>query len=170
LEKSANPREGLAQNPLAQSYQSMSMQSGLRTSNGITMQTLRRMSRYNWVDRTCIFTLRDKITALPWDIAPIDPDKPYDKTFQQIRVALLYRPNRNNENFRTFWDKIVEHILVIDRGIIEKVRNDRGKVVELFYTDRVLIKSPFDVQGIVGEPAYQQFMAEQWNPQAAMDT
>ncbi len=112
LEKSANQREGIAQNPLAQAYQSMSMQSGLRTSNGITMQTLRRMSRYNWVDRTCIFTLRDEITALPWDITPIDPHKPYDTGFQQIMVALLNRPNRNNESFRTFWDKIVEDILL----------------------------------------------------------
>ncbi len=50
----------------------MSLQSGQRKSSGITMQTLRRMYRYNWVDRTCIFTLRDEITALPWDIVPIE--------------------------------------------------------------------------------------------------
>src|SRR6185312_5661838 len=108
LEKSANQREALAQNPLAQAYQAMSLQSGLRRSSGITMQTLRRMSRYNWVDRTCIFTLRDEITALPWSIDPIDPHKPYDAAFQEIMTALLNRPNRNNENFRTFWDKILE--------------------------------------------------------------
>ncbi len=27
--------------------------------------------------------------ALPWDIVPIDPDKPYDSAFQQIMVVLL---------------------------------------------------------------------------------
>src|SRR5580704_6035891 len=86
LEKSAAPREAIAQNPLAQAYQAMSLQSGLRKSSGITMQTLRRMSRYNWVDRTCIFTLRDEITALPYDVVPIDPHKPYDATFQQIML------------------------------------------------------------------------------------
>src|SRR5579864_2210295 len=106
VEKAAAEREAFAKNPLAMAYQAMSLQSGLRKSSGITMQTLRRMSRYNWVDRTCIFTLRDEITALPWDIVPIDPHKPFDATFQQIMVALLNRPNRNNENFRTFWDKV----------------------------------------------------------------
>ena len=152
LEKAAQPREAIAQNPLAQAYQAMSLSSGLRKSSGVTMQTLRRMSRYNWVDRTCIGTLRDEITALPWDIVPIDPHKPYDTTFQQIMVALLNRPNRNNENFRTLWDKILEDILVLDAGIIEKVRNDRGQVVELWYVDGSSIKPLFDAHGVVGEP------------------
>src|SRR5690349_3770363 len=107
VEKAAREREALAQNPLSQAYQAMSLQSGLRKSTGITMQTLRRMSRVNWVDRTCIFTLRDEITALPFDIVPIDRHKPYDETFKEVMVALLNRPNRNNENFRTFWDKVV---------------------------------------------------------------
>ena len=191
LEKAAAPREAIAQNPLAQAYQAMSLSSGLRKSSGITMQTLRRMSRYNWVDRACIFTLRDEITALPRSIEPIDPHKPYDATFQQIMTALLNRPNHNNENFRTFWDKILEDILVCDQGVIEKVRNERGQVVELWYVDGTTIKPLFDAHGVVGEPAYQQFIVDklgnttgkpvaewdnddminiQWNPQGAMDT
>jgi hypothetical protein len=41
-------------------------------------------------------------------------------------TALLNLPNRNNENFHTFWDKILEDILVLEQGIVEKVRNGRG--------------------------------------------
>ena len=53
----ADEREGLAQNPLAMAYAAMNTQWGLRRPSRITLQTLRSMSRANWVDRTCIFTL-----------------------------------------------------------------------------------------------------------------
>src|SRR6185437_12340702 len=107
-------REGIAQTPQAgNAYDALGTAFGIRRPSGITQQTLRRMSRVNWVDRACIFTLRDEITSVPWSITPIDPKKPYNPTFQLFLTKLLKTPNRNNENWRTFIDKVVEDILVI---------------------------------------------------------
>lgn len=186
--KSHSEREGMAYNPLAQVYMGMQSQYGLRKTSNITLQTLRRMSTTNWVDRTCISTLRDEITGIPWDITPVNPKEQWDKKFQQYVKELLMRPNRNNENWRTLIDKVVEDILVIDAGTIEKVRNKDGLLVELWHLDGATIKPVFDEHGVIGDPAYEQYLPGQreptpvanwtnddviyimWNPQGAIDS
>lgn len=189
VEKShSTDREGIAQNPLASVYLAMNNQYGLRKPSKITFQTLRRMAAANWVDRTCIFTLRDEITGIPWDIVPNNPKEKYDTKFQQYIKNLLLRPNRNNENWRTLIDKIVEDILVVDAGCIEKVRNKHGIITELWHLDGATIKPCYDEHGVIGDPAYQQFLPGQkenkpmaewrnedvvyimWNPQGTVDS
>lgn len=183
-------REGMAYNPLAAAYQQMNQQYGLRKPNMITFQTLRRMAATNWVDRTCINTLRDEISGgVPWDISPIDPKGDYDEKFQKYIIELLRRPNRNNENWRTLIDKVIEDILVVDAGCIEKVRDDHGMIVELWHVDGATIKPKYDEHGVIGDPiAYEQYLPNQssdkpvaewsnqdliyimWNPQGAVDS
>lgn len=187
FEKSSQ-KEALAINPLAMAFQQMNNSYGIRKSTMITMQTLRRMSRANWVDRTCIFTLRDEITGLKWDIVPTNPKAPYSETFRQYLIQLLKKPNSNRENWRSFIDKIVEDILVVDAGCIEKVRNGKGYISELYHVDGATIKPIYDERGIVSNPAYYQYLPGQkgnepvaefdnddliyimWNPQGAVDT
>ena len=191
VEKAAESREAVAKDPLAQAYAAVNSQFGIRKTTGVTMQTLRRMSRANWVDWACIFTLRDEITSIPWDIVPVHPHQPYNPQFQEFLRRLLSKPNRNNENWRILIDKVVEDILVADAGVIEKVRNGRGQVVELYHVDGTTIKPCYDVHGVIGSPAYQQFVQNKigavdakpvaefdnddliymmWNPQGAVDT
>lgn len=181
-------RDGVAQNPMAQAYMAMNTQYGLRKTTNVTLQTLRRMSVTNWVDRTCISTLRDEITGIQWDISPINPKEPWDEKFQQFIKELLMRPNRNNENWRTLIDKVVEDVLVVDAGTIEKVRNKNGLLVELWHLDGATIRPVFDTHGVVGNPAYEQYLPGQkeakpvaqwhnddviyimWNPQGSIDS
>lgn len=188
IEKANTEREAIAQNPLAMAYASMNTQWGLRKPTKITFQTLRRMAAANWVDRACIETLRDEVTAIPWDIVPVNPKEDYDPKFQQYIKELLLRPNRNNENWRTFIQKIVEDILVCDAGCFEKVRNKNGVIIELWHVDGATIKPLYDEHGVVGDPAYEQFLPGQkentplaewenqdftyimWNPQGSVDT
>lgn len=188
IEKSNTEREAIAQNPMAMAYASMNTQWGLRKPTKITFQTLRRMAAANWVDRACIETLRDEVTAIPWDIVPVNPKEDYDVKFQQYIKELLLRPNRNNENWRTLIQKIVEDILVCDAGCFEKVRNKNGVVVEIWHVDGATIKPLYDEHGVVGDPAYEQFLPGQkentplaqwtnqdftyimWNPQGSVDT
>jgi len=181
-------REGIAYNPLAAAYQAMNQQYGLRKPNQITFSTLRRMAASNWVDRTCINTLRDEISgSVPWDITPVDPKSYYDKKFQEYIMELLRRPNKNNENWRTFIDKIIEDILVVDAGTFEKVRDSSGLITELYHVDGATIKPCYDEHGMIGEPAYQQYLPNRnldkpvaewnnedlvyimWNPQGSID-
>jgi len=154
----ADTRESLAANPMAQAYLSMNSQYGLRKASNITMETLRRMSINNWVDRTCIETLRDEITSIPWDIVPINPKKPIAEGLQKYLVRLLKKPNKNNENWRTLIQKTVEDILVIDAGVWEKVRDQAGRIVEIWQVDGATIKPIFDEKGRMGSPAYKQYM------------
>ena len=188
--KASDP-ERIAQDPLAMAYATMNLESGLRRSSGITMQTLKRMAHSNWVDRTCIFTLRDEITAIPFDIVPIDPHKPFNADFQYFLIQLLKHPDRYKGTWRKLIDKVVEDILVYDSGVVEKVRNGRGQVVELYHVDGSTVKSLYDQHGLPGDPAYQQFLTTKngvysdkpvaewdnndliymmWNPQPAVDS
>jgi len=184
----ADVKESFAYNPMAIAYQQMNSQWGLRKASQITLQTLRRMSRANWVDRACITTLRDEITGIPWDIVPINPKKPFSETFQTYLINLLRRPNKNNENWRTFIDKIMEDILVVDAGVVEKVRDHANRIIELYQVDGATIKPIFDEFGMVGDVAYEQYLPAQkdkdpvaefknsdliymmWNPQGQIDS
>jgi HK97 family phage portal protein len=184
----AGKKEALAYNPLALAYQRLNTQWGLRKATQVTLMTLRRMSRANWVDRACITTLRDEITSIPWDIVPINPKALFSETFQQYLIRLLKKPNKNNENWRTLIDKIMEDILVIDGGCVEKVRDNGGRIIELYQVDSATIKPVFDEFGMASDIAYQQFLPGQkattpvaeftnrdliymmWNPQGTVDT
>lgn len=184
----ANKREGYSYDPLAMAYSQMNRQFGIKKASNITFQTLRRMSRANWVDRTCITTLRDEITGIKWDIVPKDGKKPYNENFQKNLIQLLKKPNKNKENWRTLIDKVVEDILVVDGGCIEKVRDGKGRIMELWHVDGATVKPLYDDHGIAGDIAYQQFLPNQksqdpvaewnnddliymmWNPQGAVDT
>lgn len=178
-------KESLAVDPYTNTLSALVNQPGLRRGSNITLQTLRRMSRANWVDRACINTLRDEITGIPWDIVPVDPKKPYSETFQKYLIKLLKKPNSNNENWRTFIDKVLEDILAVDSGVIEKTRDNKGRIIELFAVDGTSIKPLYDKYGIVGDIAYQQFIPNKkeavaewnnddmiylmWNPQSGID-
>lgn len=190
----AEERESYAANPLALTFQKLNSQYGLKRPSQITNQTLRRMSRANWVDRACITTLRDEITSIPWDIVPKDPKEDFDEKFKEYLIELLNNPNRNRENWRTLIDKVMEDILVLDAGTIEKVRDGRGQITELWHVDGGTILPQYDEHGIIGDTAYQQFMPDlqgtvqiesnkpvaefsnndliyiMWNPQGAVDT
>lgn len=183
-----NAKEAIAQNPVMMAYQRMSMEAGLRRPQGITFATLRRMSRVNWVDRACIKTLTDEITGQPWNIVPIDAKKPYNTNLQTWLELMLKQPNQNKESWRMLMDKVVEDILVCDAGIVEKVRDQKGRVVELYYVDGTTIKPCYDIKGMLGDPtAYEQYLPTptnqlavaswskwdlirmQWNPSGAID-
>lgn len=185
---SDNVKEAIAQNPVMMAYQRMSMEAGLRRPQGITFATLRRMSRVNWVDRACIKTLTDEITGQPWNIVPVDAKKPYNTNLQKFLELLLTQPNQNKESWRMLMDKVVEDILVCDAGIIEKVRDEKGRVRELYYVDGTTIKPCYDIKGMLGSPtAYEQYLPTptnqlavaswtkwdlirmQWNPSGAID-
>ena len=188
VEKS-DKRESVAQNPLASAFQSVNnLAYGLRKpGTQINMETLKRMSLTNVVDRACISTLRDEVTSLKWTIAPINPKEPIDTKFRDYITRLLNKPNRNKENWRTLIDKVMEDVLVYDAGVIEKVRNGRGMVAELWHVDGSTIKPVFDEHGVAGDPAYQQFLPNQkdntpvaefknedmiymlWNPQGGIN-
>jgi Phage portal protein len=83
---------------------------------------------------------RDQVAGAEWKIMPIDPEKPYSIALQQQLTDGLMHPNPKNLGWRTFISPIVEDILVLDAGSIEKERNLRGQIVYMHYVDGGVIK------------------------------
>jgi HK97 family phage portal protein len=92
-----------------------------------------------WV-RTAINIRRAQIASSEWDIVPYDQDKPAsEKLAEQIKTT-FDRPNPRHDSFRTLIEPVIEDILTLDAGCIEKVRNMRGQVVQLYFVDGATIK------------------------------
>lgn len=91
-------------------------------------------TRSEWV-RGAINIRRSQVSAAEWDIVPFDQRKPYSKRLARDIKKFLQTPNPHNSSFRSLVEPIVEDILVLDAGVIEKVRNLKGELVQLWPVD-----------------------------------
>lgn len=87
-----------------------------------------------WV-RAAIDLRKGQVSAADWDIMPADPEKPYSKRLQRYLRDLFDNPNPRSEAFQTFLEEVVEDLLVLDAGAIEKVRSVDGLVREFWPVD-----------------------------------
>jgi phage portal protein BeeE len=91
----------------------------------------------NWAEhsewiRAAINLRKTQVSAAEWGIAPFDPEKPVNETMQRTIQLLFDTPNARIDSFRGFIEPVVEDILVLDAGCIEKVRALNGETVELW--------------------------------------
>lgn len=87
-----------------------------------------------WV-RAAIDLRKGQVSAAEWDIVPADPERPYSKRLAQRIKALIEEPNPVDESYQTLIEKVVEDILVLDAGVIEKAFNVNNQVVQLWSVD-----------------------------------
>ena len=92
-----------------------------------------------WV-RGAINIRRSQVSSAEWHIVPADTTKPYPKRLQRDLEEFLKTPNPRNDSFRSFIEPVIEDLMVLDAGCIEKVRNLRGELVELWPVDGGTIK------------------------------
>lgn len=151
----ADPQR-LVFDPMKYSYRST--ERALRKPTRITFLTLRRMSKAVHIARLCINTLKHKVSQTEWNIVPVDGKIKADPHHINVLNEFFKHPNRNRETFRTFLDKLLEDILVLDAGCFEKVCNRGGFPAEIYYVDGATIKPMYDEHGILGDPAFCQFM------------
>ena len=82
---------------------------------------------------------------------------------------LFDNPNRTKESFAHIQQKLVEDILVLDAGCLQKVRAVRGKtpkpLVEMYTIDGATIRPRMLSNGLPDDPAYVQ-VVENEQPQA----
>ena len=125
----------------------------------VNYQALRNLAKANAIVQTAINKIKRKVSKYPYVIAA--KDKSRTKELQpQIKYLeqLLKRPNRNDETFRKLVSKILDDVLVIDNGVIEKVRNAYGYVVELYQVDGATIRPNMDDRGLYLNPAFYQYI------------
>lgn len=84
-----------------------------------------------WV-RGAIFIRKSQVSSADWDIVPYDQKKPWSKRQAQAVKRMFQTPNPQNDSYRTFIEPIVEDLLTLDAGCVEKVRNLTGDLVELW--------------------------------------
>lgn len=125
----------------------------------INAQNLRNLANANPIVKICINRLKKTISKSPYIIKAIDK-KENDALKPEIDFLkkLLKTPNNNNETFRTLMIKTLDDVLILDQGIIEKVKNIKGEIKELYHVDGSTIKSMYDDYGILESPAFEQYL------------
>lgn len=144
-----NDSRALVYDPLKQRNTAF-IDKGITKPGRITFEVLRRAAQSVHVARICINTLKEKVTKTKWVIKPTNTqttktDKKDDR-IDEI-TNLLRVPNENNESFRTFLDKALEDLLILDTVVIEKVRYPNGKIARLYTVDAATIRPVFDEYG-----------------------
>lgn len=72
----------------------------------------------------------------------------YDITEAGIAATRFLRnPNRTDESFSQFIYKLIKDILILDTGVIEKVRDEDGKLIELYVRDAATFSVKTDKTG-----------------------
>ena len=75
-----------------------------------------------WV-RAAINVRKSQVSSAEWDIVPFDVNRSYSVRLQRKVKQLFDMPNPRADSFRTFIEPVVEDLLVLDAGSIEKVRS-----------------------------------------------
>jgi HK97 family phage portal protein len=84
-------------------------------------RTYRALSLTPWV-RAAIKIRRDQIASAQWDIVKADPEGKDNKRLAKRIAAQLDTPNARNISAHSFFQEVVEDLLVLDGSAIEKVR------------------------------------------------
>lgn len=114
----------------------------------------RHWSRVSEWIRGAINIRRSQVSAADWDIVPFDQTRPYSKRQQQLIRNLIRTPNPANDSFRTFIEPIIEDIIVLDAGCVEKVRSLDGQIRELWPVDGANVRVNALWDGDPGEERY----------------
>lgn len=106
-----------------------------------------------WV-RAAINIRREQVGRAAVIVRPIDETKPYDKVAQTKINALLDSPNEYRESLRMLIESVVEDILVLDRGVIEKNMTPTRQPTAMYASDGALFKIYTGWSGNPNEPRY----------------
>ena len=80
------------------------------------------------------------MSAAEWDIVPLDKTKRYPAKAQSRLRDLLRTPNPSNDSWRSFIEPVIEDLLTLDAGCIEKERTVGGEIAGLWPVDGAKVK------------------------------
>lgn len=123
---------------------------------GLDFTTLRRIARYDTVIRIAIQAIKKEVSQSSWSFVK----KPNVQTMDPAEIKAGYELfdyiNFEGENLRSMLDRVIDDILVLDAGTIEKIRNFKKEIVALNSVDAATIQPNFNPYGEYGTPAYYQ--------------
>ena len=92
-----------------------------------------------WVN-AAIKIRKRQVSQAEWQIGPIDHTKPFNQLLADRITDLFKTPNPKAESFRGFIEPVIEDLLVLDAGSIEKEFSLRGEPIGLWDVDGGTIK------------------------------
>jgi HK97 family phage portal protein len=131
----------------------------------VTFDTLRMMANRNeWV-AAIRKTRKNQIGRIEWSIVPKDEDddSPSTERMCEQMTELFKRPSLhgsrpNSRSWRQFIGEVLDDILTLDAGCIEKERNGRGWIVAMYPVDGGTIRPNIDARGGFADHAYVQLV------------
>ena len=135
---------------------------GLRKPSSVSFEVLRQLAKHDPVVRICVNVIKKSISQSKWHIG-VHKNAPKGKwgykKEQQKAIELFEFWNMNGENLRIILDRVLEDLLVLDAGAIEKLYSLDGTVLlGINSVDGATIRPVFNEYGELGSPAYKQFI------------
>lgn len=120
---------------------------GYRPRTGLMSYSLLReiYTRSSYV-RPCVDALVRGVSSCPWVVRPFPGGS---RAHADAVREFFMDPNSNEESLRSILAQVMTDILVIDEGIIEKVKSFSGTVLELFARDGATFYPIKDQHGIL---------------------
>lgn len=109
-----------------------------------------------WVN-AAIKIRKRQVSQAEWQIGPVDHTLPWDESLRLRITDLFKEPNPKAESFRGFIEPVIEDLLVLDAGCIEKEFNLLDEPVALWEVDGGKIKVSTIWDGEPDEPRYFWF-------------
>ena len=107
-----------------------------------------------WV-RAAINHRRVQVSQSEWSVTPIDNEAKIDPQVQSTIELMLLHPNNKQKSFRELIEPVIEDILVLDRGVMEKEITVGGLPFALHLVDGASIRTRTMWNGDVNEPRYE---------------
>ncbi len=124
------------------------------------LKTVPTATLRHWADtsewcRAAINHRRVQVSQSQWGIVPIDPKADFDPVVQATIELMFLHPNNKQKSFRALIEPVVEDILVLDRGVIEKEITVGGLPNALHLVDGAEIRTRPRWSGNPEEPRYE---------------
>lgn len=151
------------------------MSGGIRRKQGgvVDFDTLRSFSVVYDVARACINHRKRQIANLEWAIVPKDDEEEPEEYKRKIEeITTFFEEPCHQTDFKTFTDRIIEDLLVLDAAVLWKDVTYGRKVKELLPVDGSTIRLKVTQDGTLPEPpevAYQQVIYGQLHGEYTTD-
>lgn len=131
---------------------------------GMAFALIRRLRDTNSLINLCIETMKHIVVSIPWEI--VAEEEGYENA--ALYLETLFQHPNSDESYRIFWLKVLEDILTLDRGVIERVKAANGYFAAFYQVDGSTIMPLFDQHGLYMTPAYVQ-LVDSWEPAASFE-
>ena len=119
---------------------------GKTKPTNVSFTQLRAIEQYDAVISICVNKIKKAVSMSSWSIQPRKGTTPNAENIKKANELFLLI-NSTGESLRTLLDQTVEDLLVLDAGVIEKVFNVNGDLVELYAVDGATIRPKYDKSG-----------------------